>query len=168
MITYISKSSRQTENLGEKIGSLLKKGDVVALDGVLGCGKTVLAKGLISGALGVDPDSVTSPAFSLVNEYRRATSSLVIYHMDFYRLEHLTDEDREMFAEYLDDENGIVVAEWGSRFLPNISSNHLLINLDFIENQPEEYRVINVSSYGKFDVYSTIIEKLQDYVSNNS
>ena len=62
-INYTSRSAKETELIGQKIGEFLRAGHVVGLDGPLGGGKTVIAKGLINGALGIDSNSVTSPAF---------------------------------------------------------------------------------------------------------
>lgn len=81
-LKYLTKSDIETVNLGEKIGALLKPGDLVALVGHLGSGKTWLTKGLALG-FGVDPDTVvTSPSFSLVNEY---DGRQTLYHMDLYK-----------------------------------------------------------------------------------
>ena len=168
MITYVSHSPEETELVGERIGSLLRAGTVIALDGPLGGGKTVIAKGLIKGALDIDPNSVTSPAYSLVNEYRDEVHPLTLYHMDFYRLESLTNEDFEMFSEYMDDENGIVLAEWGSRFLSQLCNEYLLIELEYVEDGPEEWRSIRISSHGGSNRYDRLLENVEDNVNNHS
>lgn len=168
MITFISWSPEQTELIGERIGSLLSAGMVIGLDGPLGGGKTALAKALIKGVIDLDPDSVTSPAFSLVNEYNAEGHSLTVYHMDFYRLDSLTNEDFEMFSEYLNDENGIVIAEWGSRFLPELSKEYIQIELTYIEEGPDESRLIRINSCGGSDRYNYLLENIQDYVNNHS
>lgn len=167
-IIYTSRSPKETELFGAKIGEMLRAGHVVGLDGPLGGGKTVIAKGLINGALGVDPNSVTSPAFSLVNEFRSEQSQLTLYHMDFYRLESLTTEDFEMFSEYLDDLKGIVVAEWGNRFLPELAGNYLSIELDYLDDGPDESRSISLRSHGEEGRYAILLENIQQHVNNNS
>jgi tRNA threonylcarbamoyladenosine biosynthesis protein TsaE len=167
MIVYQSLSAEETQLLGEKIGTLLFPSAVVALDGPLGAGKTVIAKGLVKGALNLDPNYITSPAFSLVNEYGDNSQPFILYHMDFYRLENLTDEDFQMFSEYLDNKNGVVIAEWGSRFLPELAGEYLKIDLDYGDKGLEEdSRSICVSSYGG-NRYESLVAKIQDYANNH-
>lgn len=98
---------------GRSVGATLSGGDVIALVGHLGAGKTHFSKGLVNG-LGGDPERVTSPTFSLVNEYR--TSRLTVYHFDFYRIETVGELLRIGWEEYLDDENAVVLVEWADKF----------------------------------------------------
>jgi len=108
-------SDQETISLGRKIGGLLSPGDVVALTGPLGSGKTWLTKGIALG-LGVDPGMViTSPSFSLVNEYR---ARCTLYHMDLYRLERISEILATGLEEYLYND-GVAVVEWADR-LPEI------------------------------------------------
>ena len=81
----ITRSPDQTIELGKKIGRGLSGGDVVALVGELGTGKTVLAKGIAVGA-GVEKNCVTSPSFVLIKEYK---GKILVYHIDLYRIEKL-------------------------------------------------------------------------------
>lgn len=90
----------------------LRGGEVLALCGSLGAGKTHFTQGLARG-LGIDPESVTSPTFALVNEY--VGGRLPLYHFDFYRLESEHELIGVGWEEYL-DEPGIVVAEWADKF----------------------------------------------------
>src|SRR4029434_9095514 len=78
----VSKSEADTFNLGVRLGEDLAGGEVILLDGALGAGKTVLAKGL-ARALDIDPEDVTSPSFTLVNPHQ---GRLLLYHIDLYRL----------------------------------------------------------------------------------
>ena len=80
-MTYISHSPEETIAFAEKVGKLLKKGDMIAYRGGLGAGKTTFTRGLAVG-LGL-PDNVTSPTYAIVNEYRGEEISL--YHFDMYR-----------------------------------------------------------------------------------
>jgi tRNA threonylcarbamoyladenosine biosynthesis protein TsaE len=108
----VSKSEADTFNLGVQLGEELTGGEVILLDGALGAGKTVLAKGLAQG-LGIDSEDVTSPSFTLVNPHQ---GRLLLYHIDLYRLDegataaHAVDLD-----EILTDERAVVVIEWGER-----------------------------------------------------
>jgi tRNA threonylcarbamoyladenosine biosynthesis protein TsaE len=114
-LKFQTHSDTETIKFGRKIGALLSAGDVLALIGPLGSGKTWLTKGIALG-LGVDPGMVvTSPSFSLVNEYK-ATHTL--YHMDLYRLERISDILATGLEEYLYND-GVAVVEWADR-LPEI------------------------------------------------
>ncbi|NLA75382.1 MAG: tRNA (adenosine(37)-N6)-threonylcarbamoyltransferase complex ATPase subunit type 1 TsaE [Deltaproteobacteria bacterium] len=108
---YMSKSDNETVMLGKRLGSILKGGDAVALSGPLGSGKTWLTKGIGIG-LGVDPDEViSSPSFSLVNEYQ---GRCLLYHIDLYRLDKLNDIALLGLDDYF-HENSAVVVEWSER-----------------------------------------------------
>ncbi|MBP0960182.1 MAG: tRNA (adenosine(37)-N6)-threonylcarbamoyltransferase complex ATPase subunit type 1 TsaE, partial [Oscillospiraceae bacterium] len=81
-MTFISHSAEETIAFAEKIGSLLKGGDIIAYKGTMGAGKTTFTRGL---CLGLSmPDEVTSPTFALVNEYRG--DKITLYHFDMYRI----------------------------------------------------------------------------------
>ncbi len=82
----ISNSAEETIELGRKVGSQLKGGDVIAVCGALGSGKTHLIKGIAAGAGTIDQRRVNSPTFVIVNEYTGGSSRLDIYHIDAYRL----------------------------------------------------------------------------------
>jgi len=111
-IAYRTASERETIDLGRKLGSVLTAGDVVALGGELGSGKTCFTKGLALG-LGVDPEIiVTSPSFSLMNEYEGRHP---FFHMDAYRLENASDFLSAGLDEVFYDE-GVVALEWADRW----------------------------------------------------
>ena len=117
-LKYLTKSDKETICLGNKLGALLSEGDVVALVGDLGSGKTWFSKGLALG-LGVGADTVIpSPSFALVNEYE---GRYTFYHMDLYRLEDLSEVLYAGLEEYLYS-GGVAVMEWADRWpeiLPN-------------------------------------------------
>lgn len=110
---WTCRSVEETFALGARVGACLTGGEIILLGGTLGAGKTVFTKG-VAQALGLDPDEVTSPSFTLVNHYREGRLSL--YHLDLYRLNegaaaaHAVDLD-----ELLTDEQAVVVIEWGER-----------------------------------------------------
>lgn len=99
------------EALGRQIAAGLSGGEVLALVGGLGAGKTRFTKGLVAG-LG-HPGEVTSPTFALVHEYRGGR--LPVFHLDFYRLGS-PDELLAIGWDEMLDEGGVVVAEWADRF----------------------------------------------------
>ncbi|MGM0779856.1 MAG: tRNA (adenosine(37)-N6)-threonylcarbamoyltransferase complex ATPase subunit type 1 TsaE [Bacillota bacterium] len=101
---FISKKPEDTMGFSEKLGSLLQPGDVLALEGDLGAGKTTFTKGLAKG-LNITRN-VNSPTFTIIKEYH---GRLPLYHMDVYRVE---DSFEDLgFDEYFDG-NGVTVVEW--------------------------------------------------------
>jgi len=121
-----STSEAETEQLGRRLGRLLVPGDLVALSGSLGAGKTVLARGIAQGAGG--QGAVTSPTFTFIHLIR---GSVPIYHVDLYRI----DDPAELADLGLDEvlaAPAIVLIEWaekvGRRYLPH---EHLWISLCF-------------------------------------
>jgi tRNA threonylcarbamoyladenosine biosynthesis protein TsaE len=106
----ISCSAQKTLGIGKFISGKLKKGDIVCLYGDLGSGKTVLTKGISSG-LGVDKDTVASPTFVILRQYK---GKLPVYHFDLYRLNSPGDILDLGYEEYFFDE-GISVIEWADK-----------------------------------------------------
>ena len=111
-VIYRTGSERETVDLGRQLGGFLTGGDVISLAGELGSGKTWFTKGVGLG-LGVLPDIIiTSPSFSLVNEYEGRHT---LFHLDAYRLESLSDFLAAGLDEYFYQE-GVVVMEWADRW----------------------------------------------------
>jgi len=120
--TIITESNQDTIRVGKGIGALLLEGDVVGLAGELGSGKTWLTKGIALG-LGVNPKTiVTSPSFTLVNEYQGRAA---LFHMDVYRLGSL-EELLSAGIEEVIHSGGVVVLEWADRW-PEILPEHTLM-----------------------------------------
>ena len=109
---WLSNSPTETFDLGNRVGQHLIGGEILLLTGPLGAGKTIFVKGIAS-ALGIDPEEVTSPSFTLVNPY---DGRLSLYHIDLYRLDegasaaHAVDLD-----ELLANEKAVIVIEWADR-----------------------------------------------------
>jgi tRNA threonylcarbamoyladenosine biosynthesis protein TsaE len=109
---FRSQSAEETFRLGALVGSQLTGGEIILLDGPLGAGKTIFAKGIAS-SLEIDTDEVTSPSFTLVNIYE---GRLKLFHLDLYRLNagatsaHAVDLD-----ELLTDESAVFIIEWAER-----------------------------------------------------
>ena len=133
-IDFISHSSLHTERLGERLGASAKPGDVFALWGELGAGKTVLAKGLARG-LGVS-GPVTSPTFVLVHEY---DGPLPLYHVDFFRLDP-RDVPGVGWEEYL-DLDGVVVIEWPDRAAGSLPRERLDVRLEHVAQTKRRVRL---------------------------
>ncbi len=118
-------SPEQTEALGRRLGGRLRAGDVVALSGPLGSGKTVLARGLAvgTGAGGY----MASPSFVLIREY---AGPLRVYHVDLYRLER-PEELETLGLEELLDGMGVVIVEWADRAPVLLPREHVHITCAF-------------------------------------
>jgi tRNA threonylcarbamoyladenosine biosynthesis protein TsaE len=111
-ITWQSISPAATFELGRTLGDLALPGDLFALSGPLGAGKTQLVKGLADG-LGVSADEpVVSPTFVLVREY---AGRLTLYHIDLYRLKVGSELRSLGLDEMLDDPQSVVAIEWADR-----------------------------------------------------
>jgi tRNA threonylcarbamoyladenosine biosynthesis protein TsaE len=110
MATTISRSPAETEALGEKFGRTVERGQVIALSGDLGAGKTQFVRGLARG-LGI-AGRVHSPTFTLVNEY--GGGRLKLFHLDLYRLETAEQIRSAGIEEYLSPD-GVSVIEWAER-----------------------------------------------------
>lgn len=109
---FDSASAAETEELGRRLGSRLKRGEIVLLSGDLGTGKTTFARG-VCRALGVS-EPVTSPTFTIGRLYRGRDEegrSLPVSHLDLYRLSSLDEEDSGLIEDYFEDD-GIVLLEW--------------------------------------------------------
>ncbi|HEY5345761.1 MAG TPA: tRNA (adenosine(37)-N6)-threonylcarbamoyltransferase complex ATPase subunit type 1 TsaE [Verrucomicrobiae bacterium] len=110
MATFISHSPPDTEALGERFGRAAKRGQIIALSGDLGAGKTQFVRGLARG-LGI-PARVHSPTFTLVNEY--VGGRLKLFHLDLYRLETPAQIVSAGIEEFLQPD-GVSVIEWAER-----------------------------------------------------
>ncbi len=118
MLTLTSDSFEKTQAIAASLAPALRAGDVITLVGDLGAGKTAFAKGLVAAFAGITLDEVTSPTFTLCQEYRASQTELMLYHYDLYRLEH-EGELQELGLEE-QCEHGAVVLEW-----PEIAQHYL-------------------------------------------
>jgi tRNA threonylcarbamoyladenosine biosynthesis protein TsaE len=108
-VTRITRSESETHGVAGELAARLRPGSVILLSGDLGAGKTAFVRGLAAG-LGIDPDEVSSPTFTLVHEYRGGR--LVLYHADLYRLDHAAAEDIGLDQTGVD---GVLAIEWPER-----------------------------------------------------
>jgi tRNA threonylcarbamoyladenosine biosynthesis protein TsaE len=129
--TLTTHSESETEALGAALGRLLRPGDVLALVGDLGAGKTCLARGVARG-LGID-EPVTSPTFILVAEYK-AAGGFPLYHADCYRLEQAAAEAQAIGLDELLLDDGVAIVEWAERIEPLLPPDHLRITLTALNN----------------------------------
>jgi tRNA threonylcarbamoyladenosine biosynthesis protein TsaE len=119
-----TRSADETYALARRIGAVLRPGDVVLLDGELGTGKTVFAKG-IAVALGIS-EPVVSPTFTVVREYDAPTP---LVHVDVYRLDHLQELHDIGFDDLIGSE-AVTVVEWGDRVSSLLPADRLDVHLE--------------------------------------
>jgi tRNA threonylcarbamoyladenosine biosynthesis protein TsaE len=127
----VSRSAAATTRLGERLGALLQDGDVVALVGDLGAGKTQLSRGVCAGA-GVAPGDVSSPTFAIVQTYR---GRLPIHHADLYRLGDLDELYATGFMDLVGGAGALLV-EWADRITGWLPPERLLIRLAEVPGRP--------------------------------
>lgn len=132
----ITHSAEETIEFAKEIGSRLKKGDIVAYTGGLGAGKTTFTRGLAMG-LGMD-DNVTSPTFSLVNEYHSKDISL--YHFDMYRIMGADDLETTGFYDYSTDDS-VFAIEWSENISEELPDNAVIINIERIDDNTRRITV---------------------------
>ena len=118
---FYTNSQEETRELGKKIAVALNAGDIVALVGDLGSGKTTFVQGLAEG-LGIS-NQVKSPSFTIVNEYK---GKFPLYHNDLYRLDSLDDIPHTGIEDVIYG-GGVVVIEWAERALPLLPPEYTLI-----------------------------------------
>jgi tRNA threonylcarbamoyladenosine biosynthesis protein TsaE len=132
-MVYMSPSVEKTMRLGQELGALVAEGDVIALIGDLGGGKTWFTKGIARG-LGIDADPIVSPTFTLVNEYH---GTYPLYHIDLYRLTSKADIVALGLEEYLTG-NGIAVIEWADRWPDELPEETIHVELRMINEHTRE------------------------------
>ena len=135
---YICRDAEETIALGQRFGSLAKPGEIYCLTGDLGTGKTQFAKGFAKG-LGIE-DSVTSPTFTLINEYR---GRLMLYHFDVYRITSLEEMDDTGYEEYFFGQ-GVCLVEWAELISELIPQNAVWVHIEKDLSKGEHYRRIQV------------------------
>ncbi|MBN1994668.1 MAG: tRNA (adenosine(37)-N6)-threonylcarbamoyltransferase complex ATPase subunit type 1 TsaE [Anaerolineae bacterium] len=126
-LDFISHSEAQTRRLGARLAEFLEPGDVLALEGELGSGKTRWAQGVCQGLAVTDP--VNSPTFTLVNEYQ---GRLPVYHIDLYRLDQATEVFTFGLEDYLYGA-GVSLIEWADRAEDFLPDDYLTVELHHLE-----------------------------------
>jgi tRNA threonylcarbamoyladenosine biosynthesis protein TsaE len=121
--TVFSLSEEETFELGRTVAQRMRGGELVLLEGDLGLGKTVFARGVAVG-LGLAAEDVTSPSFTLIQEYRGGR--LLMYHVDLYRL--TSDEEiATLGIEEILTDDAVVVVEWGERIPPRFRRDAIVV-----------------------------------------
>jgi len=137
---YKTYSPEETLELGKKLGSEAKKGDIYCLIGDLGVGKTIFTKGFAKG-LEID-EEITSPTFTIVNEY--TSGKMPLYHFDVYRINDIEEMYEIGFEEYIFGE-GISFIEWANNIEEIIPKDAIWINIKKDLSINENYREIIIN-----------------------
>jgi tRNA threonylcarbamoyladenosine biosynthesis protein TsaE len=148
MVLQTSTTS-ETIRMGKRLGRLLQPGDVVALVGDLGTGKTQFIKGLAEGVGVGKATYVSSPSFTLINEY---PGRIPFYHIDLFRLESEKEVDGLGLEEYVRG-NGITAIEWANKICSLLPEELILVKIHYTG---EHSRTIEITPKGKR--YEKIIE----------
>jgi len=139
---FQTKSTSDTIRIGKKVGSLLLPGDVLALVGELGTGKTQFIKGLAGGVGIGKPAYISSPSFTLINEYK---GKIPFYHIDLFRLRAEKEAEVLGLEEYFQS-GGITAIEWADR-IPSILPREML--WIYISYTGENTRSLEIIGKGK-------------------
>jgi len=133
----ITQGAEETVKLGKGLAKRLRKGDVVALCGDLGSGKTTFTKGIGKG-LGVkDARRINSPTFVLIKEYE---ARIPLYHLDLYRLDGLKDIEDIAVEEYMYGD-GVTVVEWAEKAKKILPKKHIVVKFEIKGEQEREIRI---------------------------
>ena len=143
-IEITSKSPEDTIEFGRKIGSQLKGGEVIAICGQLGSGKTHLIKGIAAGAGAKDSNSVNSPTFVLVNEYK---GRLDVYHIDAYRLNSASEFEMLGFDDFCYPQS-VVLIEWADKVKSVLQQiNCIEVELSHAGQTERKIHITNMPDY---------------------
>jgi len=150
LIKYRTKSVKKSLWLGRQLGMQLVEGDIIALIGDLGGGKTWFTKGIAAG-LGIEPNDVVSPTFTIVNEYY---GTYPLFHIDLYRIENKEDfVSLDLDTYFLGQ--GIVVIEWADRWPGRLPDERVQIEFKIIDESVREF-----TFYGLHERSREIIDAL--------
>ncbi len=139
----LARTSEETFALGRRLGGFCRGGEVFALTGELGSGKTVFAKGVAAG-LGIDPDQVTSPTFLGLALHR--SGRVPFAHADAYRVEDPAAFAREGWEDLTE---GVRLVEWADRIMPILSAEAVWVRLMVLADGARQIEIENLPSEGK-------------------
>ena len=146
-IEIVTDSAAETVHLGRRIGTSLKGGEVFALIGNLGTGKTHLIKGISLGLGTQTGEEVSSPTFVLVNEYFGRDGLIHIYHIDAYRIDSVAQFEALGFEEYCRDDS-VVLVEWADKVLPVLAGvDCIRLQLEHVSENQRKIIIQNAPDY---------------------
>ena len=158
-----TESPEQTQALAERLGRLLQPGDVIALVGELGSGKTLFSQGLARGLEVPETFYITSPTFAIINEY---PGRIPFYHLDLYRVDSAT-EFSELGIEEILYGQGTVAIEWAERLGKNLPAERLEVHLAFSD---ETSRSLTFHAFGEKakHLLNTFVDSYKDSGESSS
>jgi len=151
-VVFQTKSPSETIRIGKNIGSVLLPGDVVALVGELGTGKTQFIKGLAAGVGVGKPTYISSPSFTLINEY---AGKVPFYHIDLFRLKSEKEAEELGLEEYFQG-GGITAIEWADKIPSLLPQEILWIHIRYTGEHTRSFEII-----GKGKRYEELINKFE-------
>jgi tRNA threonylcarbamoyladenosine biosynthesis protein TsaE len=151
-VVFQTKSSVETIRIGKSIGSRLLPGDVVALVGELGAGKTQFIKGMAMGVGVGKPTYISSPSFTLINEYQ---GKIPFYHIDLFRLEWEKEAEELGLEDYFQGE-GITAIEWADKIPSFLPKEMLLIHIAYTGKKTRSIEMV-----GKGKRFLNLVNQIQ-------
>jgi tRNA threonylcarbamoyladenosine biosynthesis protein TsaE len=151
-IVVQTRSASETVRIGKTIGNRLLLGDVVALVGELGAGKTQFIKGLAAGVGMGNPTYISSPSFTLINEY---PGEIPFYHIDLYRLEREKEAEELGLEDYFQG-RGVTAIEWADKIPSLLPEEILFISIAYID---KNIRSLEITGKGKH--YEDLVNQVQ-------
>ena len=155
-IQITTRSIRETQDLSLKLGGLVNQPLIIALWGDLGSGKTAFVQGLAKGLEVPDGYYITSPTFTLINEY---PGRLPLVHVDLYRLESIDDLEDIGLDELLYGQ-AVIAVEWADKLSDNLPAKHLLVTMEIINDNS---RTLSLDATGQNEV--NLIKALEGELS---
>lgn len=140
-IRITTHSVTETRQLGQTLGAAIRQAAIIALSGELGSGKTAFVQGLAKGLDVSENDYITSPTFTLINEY---TGRHCLFHVDLYRIEHISELEDIGLDEVL-HQDAVIAIEWADKLSKDTLSDHLALQFKITG---EESRQIEIFAYG--------------------
>lgn len=137
---FLCTSLDDTAALARRLGAMLRPGDLVLLDGLLGAGKTTLIRSLAE-ALGIDPRAVASPTFVIAHEHALPGGARLV-HIDAYRLAGHEAEELELLGwDHLTGPDAIVLIEWGERIAGLITREHASVSIEHVDEHSRRFTI---------------------------
>ena len=156
-VVFQTKSPSETIRVGKNIGTRLLPGDVVALVGELGAGKTQFIKGLAAGVGMGNPTYISSPSFTLINEY---PGKIPFYHVDLFRLEREKEAEELGLEDYFQG-GGITAIEWADKIPSLLPKEMLFIHIAYTGKNTRSLEII-----GKGKRYEELVSSFEFKVSS--
>jgi tRNA threonylcarbamoyladenosine biosynthesis protein TsaE len=156
-IDIVSRSEEDTRSFGERIGRALLHPALILLTGDLGSGKTAFVQGLGKGLDVFENYYITSPSYTLVNEY---PGRIPIYHVDLYRLNGPDDFENTGIDDILADENHVIAVEWADRLDKSYGMDHLKVTFKITDQNSRTIR-LSCSESRRGSTVSEIIKQMR-------